>query len=358
MDASPVVAALFVSLAGLVHIYGGMTAPSPTHMEAETREAPDVAARLVERATGPLVELGARLRANPPRFAITAGRGSSGAASLFAKYLFEQHLGVVTASATPSLSSIYGGKLDLRESLVLAISQSGQSPDLVEYCRAAGGQGALRVGMINVAGSSLEGSVDLALPLEAGLEKSVAATKSCLAAMLLCFGLAAHWRNDSEMIRAFEDSPDLLARALTAEWPGADAFMAGDQPLYTIGRGAGLAIAKEAALKLKETAGLFAQAYSSAEVLHGPFALAGPNLRAVIFAQRDQAWDGLDKIEDAFRQAGSRAMLVSWPPGETHPALELVALLTRFYLLANATTLQRGRSPDHPPMLKKITETR
>lgn len=335
-----------------------MTGPALTHMEAETREAPDVAARLIERASKPLAELGARLRASPPRFAITAGRGSSGAASLFAKYLFEQHLGIVTASATPSLSSIYGGTLDLRESLVVAISQSGQSPDLVGYCRAAGGQGALRVGMINVAGSNLEGAVDLALPLEAGPETSVAATKSCLAAMLLCFGLVAHWRNDREMIAAFEGSPDVLGRALALEWPGASDFMTGDAPLYTIGRGPGLAIAKEAALKLKETAGVFAQAYSSAEVLHGPFALAGPNLRVLIFAQRDAAREGLDKIAEAFEEAGSRAMLVAWPPNETQPAMELIGLLTRFYLLANATTLQRGRSPDQPPRLRKVTETR
>lgn len=335
-----------------------MTGPTLTLMEAETREAPEVAARLVARTSGPLAELGARLRASPPRFAITAGRGSSGAASLFAKYLIEQHLGVVTASATPSLSSIYGGKLDFRESFVLAISQSGQSPDLVEYCRDAGGQGALRVGMINVAGSNLESAVDLALPLEAGPETSVAATKSCLAAMLLCFGLVAHWRNDPAMIAAFEGSPDVLARALNLDWVGADTFMAGEQPLYIIGRGPGLAIAKEAALKLKETAGLFAQAYSSAEVLHGPFALAGPNLRVLIFAQRDQAREGLDRIEQAFERAGSRVMRVAWPSDKTQPALELIGLLTRFYLLANATTLQRGRSPDRPPRLTKITETR
>ncbi len=349
---------MFVSAPGLVHIYRQMTGATPTLMESETRETPEIAARLAARASRPLAELGARLRASPPRFAITAGRGSSGAASLFAKYLFEQHLGVVTASANPSLSSIYGGRLDLREALVLAMSQSGQSPDLVEYCRAAGGQGALRVGFINVPGSNLESAVDLHLPLEAGVEASVAATKSCIAAMLLSFGLVAHWRNDREMIAAFESAPEVLARALKLDWPDALDFMSGDQPLYIIGRGPGLAIAKEAALKLKETAGLFAEAYSSAEVLHGPFALAGPNLRVVIFAQRDQAWDGLDKIADVFEQAGSRAMLLAWPPDDTHPALQLIGLLARFYLLANATTLERGRSPDRPPRLKKITETR
>lgn len=335
-----------------------MTQTSQTNMEFETREAPEMAARLVTGASVILAELGARLRMAPPRFVVTAGRGSSGAASLFARYLIEQHLGLLTSSAAPSLSSIYGGRLDLRDSLLLAVSQSGRSPDLVEYCKDAGNQGAVRVGMINAEHSALAEAVDITLPLMAGPERSIAATKSCLAAMLLSFGLVAHWRNDAAMIDGFQRSPDLLARALAVDWPGAEAFMQGGQPLYIIGRGPGLAIAKEAALKLKETSSLFAEAHSSAEVRHGPFALAGPDLRVIVFAQRDLAWDGLVQVTEAFRDAGSPVMLLSWPTGETHSALELLALLTRFYLFANATALQRGLSPDNPPRLSKVTETR
>lgn len=335
-----------------------MTAAAPTLMEIETRQAPEVAARIVANASRSLADLGARLRARPPRVVVAAGRGSSGAASLFARYLIEQNLGVLTTSATPSLSSVYGGRVDMGDALVLAVSQSGQSPDLVEYCRTAGSQGATRIGMINAEHSALESAVDVMLPLDAGSEKSVAATKSCLAAMLMSFGLVAHWRNDAAIIAAFEAAPDLLARAIASEWPGAEAFMQGDQPLYIIGRGPGLAIAKEAALKLKETCGLFAEAHSAAEVRHGPFALAGPNLRAIIFAQRDAARDGSSQLSDAFAAAGSPVLFREWPAEETHPALELVAMLTRFYLLANAAALQRGRSPDRPPGLAKITETR
>lgn len=317
-----------------------------------------MAARLVHHASAPLKELGARLRRSQPRFVVTAGRGSSGAAALFARYLIEQHLGLLTSSAAPSLSSVYGGRLDLRDSLLLAVSQSGRSPDLIEYCEDAGSQGAVRIGMINADRSALANAVDMALPLMAGPEQSVAATKSCLAAMLMAFGLVAHWRDDASMIAAFERSPDLFRRALEERWTEGGAFLEGDQPLYVIGRGPGLAIAKEAALKLKETSGLFAEAHSSAEVRHGPFALAGPNLRVAVFAQHDAAWDGLLDLRDAFRQAGSPTLLLSWPDGETQPALELLALLARFYLLANATALQRGRSPDTPPRLSKVTETR
>lgn len=335
-----------------------------TLMETEAREAPAVATRLVERATPALRELGARLQELSPRYALAAGRGSSDAAALLAKYLFEVRLGLPTVSAAPSIRSIYGAQLKLEKALVLAISQSGRSPDLVEFCRSATGPDVLRVGLVNDVGSPLAGVMDVALSLEAGPEKSVAATKSCVAAMTLVFGLASHWRNDAAMIAAFERAPDVLSDAAGREWPGAEAFFDGDGPIYVIGRGPGLAVAAEAALKLKETNGLHAEAVSAAEVRHGPFALAGGNLRVVVFAQRDAAFDGLKKTAVDLEALGCKVLFVSPESAQTavarddEPVLELVAMLARFYLLANASALRRGRSPDHPPMLTKITETR
>lgn len=334
-----------------------------TQMETEAREAPAVAARLVERAGPMLRELGGRLRALEPRYAMAAGRGSSDAAALLAKYLFEARLGLPTVSAAPSLRSIYGKQLKIERALVLAISQSGRSPDLVEFCRSAAGPDVMRVGLINDASSPLAQIMDVVVPLEAGPETSVAATKSCLAAMALVLGLTAHWSGDAEMIAAFERAPETLASALTMDWPEAEAFLAGDGPIYVIGRGPGLAVAAEAALKLKETNGLHAEAVSAAEVRHGPFALAGPKLRIIVFAQRDAAFDGLNKLATDLRELGCPVLFIS--PGaavgvrpDAEPTLELLAMLQRFYLLANASALARGRSPDHPPMLTKVTETR
>ncbi len=160
-----------------------------TLMETEARESPSVAARLVERATPRLRELGERLRLLSPRYAVAAGRGSSDAAALLAKYLFEARLGLPTVSAAPSIRSIYGRQLKIEKALVLAISQSGRSPDLVEFCRSATGAEVLRVGMINDEDSPLADIMDVFLSLEAGSEKSVAATKSCIAAMTLVFVL-------------------------------------------------------------------------------------------------------------------------------------------------------------------------
>lgn len=335
-------------------------------MEAEARETPAVLARLVSENTPALQELGDRLRRLGPRFAVAAGRGSSDAAAYFAKYMFETRLGLPTVSAAPSVHSIYGRRLNLDKALVLAISQSGRSPDLVEFCRMAGGADVLRVGMVNVEGSPLQAAVDVCLPLLAGPEKSVAATKSCLSAMALVLGLVAHWSGDAGMIAGFERVPGVLADALGRDWAGAEAFFDGDGPVYVAGRGPGLAVAAEAALKLKETSGLHAEAVSAAEIRHGPFALAGPALRAIVFAQQDQAYDGLRQLADDLRQRGTPVLFLSSDAAasptsvgaDAEPALELLSMLARFYVLASAGALRRGRSPDTPPMLSKVTETR
>jgi glucosamine--fructose-6-phosphate aminotransferase (isomerizing) len=335
-------------------------------METETREAPAAVARLVSSLSGDLHKLGERLRALSPRYAVAAGRGSSDAAAYFAKYLFETRLGLPTVSAAPSVHSIYGRRLNLERALVLAISQSGRSPDLVDFCQMAGGPNVLRVGMVNAEGSPLADAVDVCLPLLAGPEKSVAATKSCVASMALVLGLVAHWSGDKRLVAAFERSPDVLAKALTQAWTSAETFFDGEGAIYVAGRGPGLAIAAEAALKLKETCGLHAEAVSAAEIRHGPFALAGPALRAIVFAQRDAAYEGLKELAQDLERQGSSVIFItpdaalSRTPVEPdeEPALELLAMLLRFYLLTNAGALRRGRSPDAPPMLTKITETR
>jgi glucosamine--fructose-6-phosphate aminotransferase (isomerizing) len=165
------------------------------------------------------------------------------------------------------------------------------------------------------------------------------------------------------MIAAFQRSPRTLADALDRDW-AAEAFLDGDGPIYVVGRGHGLAVAAEAALKLKETNGLHAEAVSAAELRHGPLALAGPDLRVVMFAQRDAAFDGLQKLAGDLEQRGCPVLFISPDAEQTNvkpdaePVLELMAMLLRFYLFANAAALRRGRSPDHPPLLSKITETR
>lgn len=337
-----------------------------TLMESEAREAPAVAATLAAMSRTSLADLAGRLRTLDPRLALALGRGSSDAAALLAKYVFETRLGLPTVSAAPSVQSVYGMRLKLENAIVLAVSQSGRSPDLVAFCRAATGTGVLRIGLINDMTSPLAEAVDVALPLRAGPESSVAATKSCLAAMLLVLGLAGYWRDDPAMLAAFGRAADVFTRALAADWASAAGFLDGDGPIYVVGRGPGLAIAAEAALKLKETCGLHAEAISAAEIRHGPYALAGPSLRTIIFAQRDAAFDGLKTLAAELKQRGVPVLLISpdialpglHAPPDDEPLLELLAMLLRFYLFASDAALRRGRSPDRPPMLSKITETR
>lgn len=335
-----------------------------TLMESEAREAPAVAARLVE-ASGKLAQAGERLRLLAPRFALTVGRGSSGAAAMLAKYLFEERLGLPTATAAPSIRSVYGRKLALEQALVLAVSQSGRSPDIIEFCRDAAADDVLRLGLVNAPDSPLAEALDICLPLEAWPERSVSATKSCLAAMTLSLALVAHWRDDAEMLSAFEQAPHVLARALELDWADAEKFLTANGPMFVVGRGPGLAIAEEAALKLKETAGIFAEALSAAELRHGPLSLAGPDVRVLIFAQRDAAFESLTELAAELEQRGSPVLCISAGggapvsvPSEPEPVLELLAMLQRFYLLANDAALKRGRSPDAPPHLTKVTETR
>jgi glutamine---fructose-6-phosphate transaminase (isomerizing) len=335
-------------------------------MESEAREAPAAAARLAADASLPLAELGVRLRAMAPRLALAVGRGSSDAAALLAKYVFETRLAIPTVSVAPSVHSIYGVQLKLEDALVLAISQSGRSPDLVEFCRAATGKNVLRVGMINDMTAPLATAVDVALPLLAGPETSIAATKSCIAAMTLVLGLAGYWRKDEAMISAFGRAAEVFSKALQADWASAAAFLDGRGPIYVVGRGPGLAIAAEAALKLKETSGLHAEAISAAEIRHGPYALAGPQLRVIIFAQRDAAFPGTKALVTDLLQQGASVLLISpdatlpgvHVPADEEPILELISMVLRFYLFANAAAVRHGRSPDRPPRLSKITETR
>jgi glucosamine--fructose-6-phosphate aminotransferase (isomerizing) len=184
--------------------------------------------------------------------------------------------------------------------------------------------------------------------------------------MTLVVGLVGAWRPESGMTAAFDRASAPLAGALQADWTRAEGFLDGDGPVYVVGRGPGLAIAAEAALKLKETSGLHAESISAAEIRHGPYALAGPSLRAIIFAQRDAAFDGLRALASDLTQQGASVLLISpdrslpgvHTPADDEPLVELIAMLARFYLFANDAALRRGRSPDRPPMLSKVTETR
>jgi glucosamine--fructose-6-phosphate aminotransferase (isomerizing) len=334
-------------------------------MFLEAAEGERVVGAQLLRNTQVLQELGARLRAQPPRAVVTCARGSSDHAATYAKYLIEAHTQVLTASAAPSVSSIYESTANLHGMLFIAISQSGKSPDLLAATRNAKDSGALTVALCNTPASPLMELVDVAVPLHAGPETSVAATKSYIASLSCIAQLVAHWTQDREMLAALPQVPEQLARAWACDWAAGVATLRDAVNLFVVARGYGLGVAQEAALKLKETCGLHAEAFSSAEVKHGPMALVRKGFPVLMFTQHDDTLAGIEELAAEFAARGARVLLAgaqaqgatSLPTVVAHPIIEPLLAIQSFYRLANALALARGLDPDRPPHLNKVTET-
>lgn len=320
-----------------------------------------------------IAEIGAELRRLAPRSVVTCARGSSDHAATFAKYLIETHTGVLTASAAPSVSSMYGVPQDLRGSLFVAISQSGRSPDLIAAVAAAKQAGATVLVLCNSPGAPLSAAADLVIELRAGPEASVAATKSYLATLAALVRLIAAWKQDSELRAALDTLPDLMDQSWALDWSPALAPLKSARNLYVIGRGLGLGVTQETALKFKETCGLHAEAFSSAEVRHGPYALLDTEFPALLLAQADVTRAGIETLAlelsnrgvpvimagaslaaaDGLRGTGATVL----PTLEARAEFGPILLAQSAYRLIAALSVLRGFDPDRPAHLRKITET-
>jgi glucosamine--fructose-6-phosphate aminotransferase (isomerizing) len=323
-----------------------------------------VAAQLTQNAAL-LAKLGARLRDAPPRAVVTCARGSSDHAATYARYLIEAHTPALTSSAAPSLSSIYDASTDMRGVLFVAISQSGKSPDLLAATESARASGAFTVALCNTPESPLMQSVDVAVPLHAGPERSVAATKSYIASLSCIAQLVASWTQDLELSASLAKLPAQLQRAWDCDWNAGVEALAPAVNLFVIARGFGLAIAQEAALKLKETCGLHAEAFSSAEVKHGPMALVKSGFPVLMFGQDDETRAGIEQLATEFSARGARVLVAganargatSLPGVIANPVIEPILLIQSFYRMAESLSRARGLDPDTPPHLNKVTET-
>ncbi len=339
--------------------------PACTRMFQEAFEAPDAVRSQLRRNDARVRALAQKLRKDPPRAVITCARGSSDHAATYAKYLFETRAGVITASAAPSIASVYGARQDLRGCLFLVISQSGQSPDLLASAQAAREAGAFVVALVNAEDSPLAALADEALPLCAGEEKSVAATKSYIASLAAIAHLACEWSGDNAMREALDRAPGDLERAWSLDWSHAVDWLRNASHLYVIARGVGLAVAQEAALKCKETCGLHAESFSSAEVRHGPQALLQGTFPAMLFSQDDETREGTEALAQDLVARGIDVMLagarvpgtIELPTVASHPAVQPLYVAQSFYRFANALAIARGCDPDRPPHLRKVTET-
>jgi len=335
--------------------------PESTRMFQEAAEAPAVVARLLAANRDAARELGAQLRAESPKAVVTCARGSSDHAATYAKYLIETGTGVLTSSAALSVSSVYAAEPRLAGALAIAISQSGKSPDLLAAVEAAKQGGAFVVALVNDEASPLAAMADRLLPLHAGPELSVAATKSYIAALAGLAQLVAAWTEDKALEAALERLPDALSQAWALDWSPAAERLEAARNLYVLGRGVGFGAAQEAALKFKETCGLHAEAFSAAEVLHGPMALVKPGFPVLIFAQEDQTQESVAELARDLAERGAEVMMAGaggeLPTIASHPALEPILRIQGFYRMANALSILRGHDPDRPPHLNKVTET-
>lgn len=307
-----------------------------------------------------------RIKAFDPKAVVTMARGSSDHAATYAKYLIETRTGVLTSSASPSVSSVYRANQKLGGVLYLAISQSGKSPDLLAGVQQAKAAGALTLALVNVEDSPLAELADIVIPLRAGAEQSVAATKSYIATLSAVLQLVSEWSGDELLAAACKQLPAQLAAAWECDWSAAVEGLTGANNLFVIGRGLGFGVAQEAALKFKETCGLHAEAFSSAEVKHGPMAIVKQGFPVLMLAQQDETSNGFDELADDFRARGARVFVASErTQGEgslpvvhgSHPALAPLLAVQSFYKMANALSVARGYNPDQPPHLRKVTET-
>ncbi len=333
----------------------------------EIREAPEAVERQRQTLAQPVDELAARLKRRPPQVAVTCARGSSAHAAAFGKHLIERYLGIPVAAAAPNIASVYGAKLHLKDQLFLAISQSGGSADLVEMTASARASGAVTACIVNTTESPLAAVCDIILPMNAGPELSVAATKTFIATLSALLRLTAAWTGDVKMADAVERLPERLAAALDLDWSAPLDALADASSLVTIGRGPTLAIAREAALKLKETCNLHAEAFSGAEFLHGPVALVSPEYPILMFNPTDAAAKGMRQLAANLRGKGT-ALYTTDPDDDasrhlpvlppSHPDTDAVCLILSFYMMAVHLAQRLGMDVDRPRHLKKVTSTR
>lgn len=344
-----------------------MREPSQTAMYREASQASEVAARQHASNATMIRDLGQRLRALDPQIIFTCARGSSDHAATYAKYLIETRLRVPVVSQAPSISSIYGAPLlHMKNQPFILISQSGKSPDLLLSAEAARKAGALVIALVNDMESPLADLAEIVVPLHAGPEKSVAATKSYIATLCGLAHLVGEWTRSAETQEAVKTLPLLLNAAWADDW-GAGAEMFRDaESMFVLGRGLTLGIAQEAALKFKETSGIHAEAFSMAEVVHGPMALVKSGFPLLIFPPLDKAAAGLEPIVQQFLGRDARIAVAGRQfdgavslglPEEVDSVTAPIAMVQSLYAMVNAISVQRGYDPDRPPLLQKVTET-
>lgn len=339
-------------------------------MLREALQAPNTVADILLGNTEKIRYLANKLNSFEKTAIVTIARGSSDHAASFFGYAVMARIGRWVTSLPMSLVTMENAPLSGRGAAIFAFSQSGKSPDLIAPTEVLRRSGALTAAFVNVEDSPLARAAEFCIPLHAGHEKSVAATKSFIAQLAASVQLIAHWSNDEHLIDGLDTLPDTLERAAQLDWSRALPTLANAERLFVIGRGAGLAVAQEAALKFKETCGIQAEAFSGAEVKHGPMALIDEGYPLLIFAPSGPTQPGLLALAHEMRERGAHVLLAAPKTGgssdgdidlpmvaASHPLLDPISAVQSFYPLVEALSRARGRNPDEPRFLSKVTLT-
>lgn len=342
-----------------------MPEPVKSLMLQECLEAPTVIRRQAQANAEAVVRLVETLRRRPPAFAATVARGSSDHACTVLKYATENCLGWPVVSISPSLYTLARTPLRLSGALVVAVSQSGASPDVVQTLRQARTDRAITVALVNVEDSELAQAAEFVLPLHCGEERAVAATKSYLASIAAFLPVLNGLNPDAALSRALDHLPERLEETLLL---GPEAAQLAEryrfaENLMILARGQHYGVAQEAALKLKEICGIHAEAYSTAEFEHGPKRLLAEGVPLIGFQSSDsaaqslvQAYAGLIASGADLRTIGPAATHLR-TPATGHAFTDVLPSILAFYLFAERLAALLGLNPDQPALLQKVTRT-
>ena len=340
-------------------------------MLAEIEQQPEVIERTINREGPKIAAFGARLKARPPRLIVLVARGSSDNACLFGRYLLEMSTGIPVSLAAPSVCTLYKSKLDLRDTLVIGVSQSGEGVDINMVLTSAKKAGATTLAITNEAQSTMADLTDETFLIHAGREKSVAATKT-YTGQLLIFHLLARAMSDSLAKLEVERIPELASRSLTLksqiqELVQRYTFM---EKCIVIGRGLNYCNAFEFSIKLMETCYIVAERFSGADFLHGPIALIAPRFPVFMIAPPGPTLKGSREILTKLKELGAETLVVSSEenvckmasraiklPEKVDEMLSTIPYAIPAQLFAGYLAAERGLSPDKPRSLEKVTRT-
>lgn len=339
-------------------------------MYAEIREQPEILERILDEGWAEVLSASRALREEGGlRSVMIAARGTSDNAALYAKYLFEVLLGVPTALASPSSFTLYESEMDLRGVLLVGISQSGESRDVLETVRRSAKLGATTLTITNDESSAMAEAAHHHIFLRAGKERSVAATKTYTAEMLVLYLLVCALKGENSPNDEAQSFPALLREALAVEWEGIERYRYAEYMVVT-SRGYNLATAEEAALKLMETTYVVAQAFSAADLRHGPIAMIGRDFPVIVIVPPGKVQQDLRSLVESLKDRGAESVAISDDPfilerasakfevalrcpEELSPILYAVPI----QLFAENLARLKGLNPDSPRGLSKVTET-